>query len=425
MSRFRQLFVIASAGACALPMAGQVNFSQTVYQTPIGAPASAATADFNNQGTDDFVLAYQAFTSPSGQTTSPGGTIVYFTDSTGTVISQLTLNEGIAAQGQPGLTSAPVWVATADVNGDGNSDIIETQINGGPTGETLIYTGDGKGNFTQSQPIPLENPFDVSGPVVAADFQGRVPPGQASSNPYADLVIQECDSNGNCQYNVYLNQRNGSYQLTQSLIAPAGRIRQGVVPVVADFNGDGYQDVAFVYGNGGLAIDYGNGNGTFTLGKEITLPGGGGSLASADFNKDDLPDLVVRGFGSSGAQFWVYLNSGNGNFTLSDTLPAPSRPTSIITADLNGDGRQDFIYESYDANGNPQLSYALGNGKGQFPVQTSVSEPQGLSTGPLAVGLLTKTGRVDVVSGVTSYNFSNPQASYGAADVLLNAGNTP
>src|SRR5215469_3502778 len=83
---------------------------------------------------------------------------------------------------------------------------------------------------------------------------------------------------------------DGSYKVGAIYKAPAGFV--GADLALADFNSDGKLDFAVV-GGSTIFIYFGNGDGTFTLGRTISVGIQVLDIAGADFNRDMKTDLVV------------------------------------------------------------------------------------------------------------------------------------
>jgi FG-GAP-like repeat len=64
------------------------------------------------------------------------------------------------------------------------------------------------------------------------------------------------------------------------------------------------------------------------------------AAASADFNRDGHPDLLVSN-NSGNAYLTVMLGTSSGTFDLSSNVPAASNPVRIAVGDFNGDGYPD------------------------------------------------------------------------------------
>lgn len=144
---------------------------------------------------------------------------------------------------------------------------------------------------------------------------------------------------------ILLRQPGGGFvQETGSPFGVAGGPSYGTV---ADFNGDGWPDLA-VAGFSGAAVSV-----------HRRLPGGGfvadpdkpipttraGAVAAGDFNGDGRPDLAVAKW-DTGELMILLRQGGQGGTFVEEALPAPKtngvHPRYIATADFNGDGLLDL-----------------------------------------------------------------------------------
>jgi hypothetical protein len=128
---------------------------------------------------------------------------------------------------------------------------------------------------------------------------------------------------------------------------------QPVGLVAEDFERDGRIDVATVdIGDTTLtmlhnAVDAGPGV-FLSPGTTIALPAAPSAVVSADFNGDGYPDLAVACQGADGGVVAIYLNQGVAPwFGASPTLLAVDEfPSALAAADLNGDGLIDLAVTS-------------------------------------------------------------------------------
>jgi len=251
------------------------------------------------------------------------------------------------------LQQTALAIAEADLNGDGNLDLIVAGVdplNGDWSYSVLLGNGDG------SFQSPVFYPQSSSGPgqpsIVVADF---------NNDHKLDLAITAI---GNQSLAVLLGNGDGTFA------APAYFFNAGGTSVVAaDFNGDGNADLASDGGGAGLAILLGNGDGTF---QPASLPPTNlfSLCCTADLNGDGKADLV--GTGQAGGQVQVLLGKGDGTFTALSPFGSGNDQYVIInaTADINHDGIPDLVALQFVPGGDGQSAVTAGvypgNGDGTF-----------------------------------------------------------
>lgn len=168
--------------------------------------------------------------------------------------------------------------------------------------------------------------------------------------------------------------------------------------IIADFNGDGKPDLAWLAAtkslNTYLAVSLGNGDGTFQPALLQVITAGSGSMAAADFNEDGATDIVI----SSGLGALIYLGNGDGTFKAGASFNSPPFGAYIATADFNGDGHTDLIY----ANSSNTAQIFLGTGDGAF--RPAINVGLGAPPAALAVGDMNSDGVPDLAIADTAGN---------------------
>jgi hypothetical protein len=111
---------------------------------------------------------------------------------------------------------------------------------------------------------------------------------------------------------------------------------------VADFDGDGWNDVAVVQSSADHVLVFRNDQGSLTEWQVLAAGHKPREMVSADFNSDGQPDLAVL---NRGSQDISILNTGlGGGFTSLDGLyPVDGEVVGLEVRDLNGDGHDDVI----------------------------------------------------------------------------------
>ena len=257
----------------------------------------------------------------------------------------------------------------------------------------------------------------------------------ADSSP--DLAVVNFDTD---DVSALLGNADGTFQTAQSFAAGDGPVHI----TSADFNGDLKPDLATAnFNSDNVSVLLANGDGTFGTAINHATGDGPDSVTSADFNSDSKADLAVANYNSSSSANDVSILLGNGDGTFGTGTgaaigplsvcdgcppPLPSLPTTVTSADYNGDSKADLAV----SNGNLDNVYVrLGNGDGTFgtvrafavgdgPWSMTSADYNGDSKPDLAVtnnGLLTSFGNVSVLLG-------NGDGTFGSAQ-FYTAGTTP
>jgi hypothetical protein len=304
------------------------------------------------------------------------GVLLTFAGPDGTVISPVIQPLGKGLSG----------IAAADVNGDGQPDLLITDAT---AGNLSVLLGTGTGQFGAPATYALgSKPLAVA----SADL---------NHDGNADAVVS--DARG---IDVLLGDGNGGFGALTTYPAASGQLSS---VALADFNQDGNLDVAAT-NSGGLSLFEGQGNGTF--GTEQVIPFSGGNIptyvVAADLNGDGTPDLIA-GFippfttPPQPGGFSILLGAGDGTFSgPMDTLLPGSFAGGLAVADVNGDGVPDVIASSADQFLRVQIAVFLGNGDGTF--QSPLLTSTGTSGGMLLVTDLDGDGKPDLIVADCSFN---------------------
>jgi hypothetical protein len=253
------------------------------------SPLSVAVADLNHDGKFDLLV-----TAADSLFSVKGYVNVFLGNGDGTfkALPPMALN-----------SAAPVSLALADLNHDGNLDAVTTNSDGS---NVSVLLGKGDGTFVETSD-PVVNSVRGSDALALGNFNG-----------FPDVV--EAGSTfvgGNTQGFVFvcLGNGDGTFQPFQTI--SLGSTPPGAV-AVGDFNGDGKLDI--VTANfGTVSVLLGNGNGTFQA--PLSFSGTFGRLAVGDFNRDGFPDLAVTD--GSANSIVVLINSG--------TWPALATTATVAT----------------------------------------------------------------------------------------------
>jgi hypothetical protein len=241
----------------------------------------------------------------------------------------------------------PNNVALGDFNRDGKLDLA---VASGDSIQTVsVFLGNGDGTF-QPQVRYAVGSFPYGLAVADVNLDGNL---DLLVSNYVDGTIS-----------VLLGNGDGTFQPQETFPTGAPYGLTGIV--VADFNGDGYPDLATA--SVGNAVLLGNGDGTFQPPIFPTTEGAE-SVAVGDFNRDGKADLAL-GFGYSIgglANVQILLGNGDGSFTTGNAYKlGGAQPYSLAASDLNHDGKLDLVVALFEQ----VVGVLLGHGDGTFhPVE--------------------------------------------------------
>jgi hypothetical protein len=331
----------------------------------------------------------------------------------------------------PSMTySSACWpgaVAVGDLNGDGYPDLAvsvsyQECSQSGP-GKVLVLLGNGDGTFRA--PISYGSGGMQALHVAIADLNGDGKLDVAVANSCA----APCSASGFGQIGILLGNGDGTLQPAVSY-SSGGSDAWAVA--VADVNGDGHPDLIVdnyaqeYHSPGSVGVLLGNGDGTFrpavsyTAGTQLDT-----SLAVGDLNRDGYLDVVVIG-GMDVGEVIVLLGNGDGTFqpqTIYDW--GGYSPESVAIADVNADEIPDIVVASYcedlqKACTNGNVNVLLGNGDGTFHAPVSYTL-RGFDARSVAIGDVNGDSRPDLVVTSIYPNIPNGLAP-GEVNVLLGNG---
>ena len=364
-------------------------------------------ADMNKDGKVDLILTASG---DDDNYNSVIGMTVLLGNGNGTFAPYPTALPAVPAILKYKFDDGPASITTADVNGDGNPDLLFHL--GYPTVWVALGNGDGT----------------LQTPTVAVSNDGTYNDGGASLVQYADVNGDgHIDIIGydNGFIAVYLGKGDGTFSQTPlvQLMSGSGGFVQ---PLPADFNGDGKADLVEVDQTNGTAGLFTQSSGTFLGASPLHPPTETAqafqTVAVGDVNGDGFPDIIANDISTISSSIFnpsivAGINDGKGNFTYSTLLTNAAlhknnlQYAEPLAVDFNGDGRADLVLF-----GSTGLYLSLSNGDGTYAAPAAISLPGDLHC---------EVSTVDA-GDINGDGFADIVATYpGDASCYPYSGNTP
>lgn len=322
-----------SLGATSFtPNPGGTSISIPSEQFTVGKnPTAMLSADFRSAGLQDLAVINQGDNTLTILLNQGTGAAEQFAQPTTGIglVSPISLGTNwTSSTPAPTMATGSFNASSTAANNDNFADLLITD----PIGNTVIVLlGDGDGSFKKpATPITVGNQPSA---IVVGTFNTK----NNDSNP--GFVVTNFKDN---TYSVFNGNGDGTFtQVSGSPFALPSTAAGPVAMTVADFNGDGFPDLAIVnQTTKNVTILQGNGNGTFTEFAKSPLPVGNTpvAIASGSLSGSTGPGLAIVNQADNSVS--VYLGNGDGTFFASSQSPlaTDTTPTGVAIADFTQQG---------------------------------------------------------------------------------------
>jgi hypothetical protein len=250
-------------------------------------------------------------------------------------------------------------------------------------GAVATLLGDGSGAFSPKTTMAFGNPMD------------RVACGDLNGDGIPDMVATELKRRDFEPNRVFLalGHGDGTFEPPAEIAA----LRYAHAVAIADLDGNGIPDLVVgrsdpcATGGGDITLLLGRGGGTFDVTDSIPTPGTF-DLAIGDLNGDGKADIASANISNTVS---VLLGNGDGTFQPRITFGAGNRPTGVVIADVDNDGRMDLVV----SNGNSHSLSVLLNTSGAPSRSARVFLTRGPRTVPVGVHAADLCVRIEPVAG--------------------------
>ena len=381
--------------------ASSVTFAPKQEVSAGPGPAGVSTPDLNGDGRPDLVVSNN-----KDSIGNPGNTVTVLLNTT---------SPGMAASfGAPTtltVGASPGANIVFDVNGDGKPDLVVANYTAA-AGSTISVLLNQTAAGATTASFAAQQIFDggVSPALLAA--------GDLNGDGKTDLIVSNLHASGfSLDVNTAGVLLNTTVPGSTASFAPPKSLGNGQSSFnVADVNGDGKLDLVGtdlfnnkvnVFLNNGAA---GASTPSFAPMQTFTASGNPASVQILDLNGDGRPDVAYAGAGSNLVGVLLSTASapatvlGASSYATQQTFATVMQPEAVVSADVNGDGRPDLIVANQGSN---SVSVLLNTtAPGATAPSYAAQQPFTVGAGPqsVAVADVNGDGKRDLVVANTGAN---------------------
>jgi hypothetical protein len=254
--------------------------------------------------------------------------------------------------------SSPDDLAASYVNGNATTEMLV--LNSG-TSKITAYTNGSGGLAAYPLTISIQ-----AGARALAVIPGAPPA----------LAVLRADTAGKGSVDIFQSTGTNTFALLQSVAVGA----DPRTILSADFNADGRSDLAVSnFADNTVSILLRDATGKFSAAAAFPTGAGPVGIAAADWNGDSKMDLVVTNFTAGTVS--LLAGDGLGKFAAPANTATGAGPSRVIAVDYDSDGKTDIVVSNTT---DQTIAFLQGDGKGKFaapvPYATGGTSPVSLLT---------------------------------------------
>ncbi|WP_324673671.1 FG-GAP-like repeat-containing protein [Hymenobacter sp. GOD-10R] len=304
----------------------------------------------------------------------PGGVFLRLNDGTG----KFTGTQVVTVGTNPGT------VALADVDNDGDLDLLTANRRNALTSTVSVRLNDGAGNFSGTQDVAVGS---LPNSLAVGDLDG---------DGDLDILTANSGSADVRTVSVRLNDGTGIFSGTQEVAVSA----TSYFVTARDVDNDGDLDLLSANENRTVSVRLNDGKANFSGSQEVPVSGYY-ELAVGDIDADGDLDFVTANYSSfPNGTLSIRRNNGAGSFSGTQEIASGS-VVSLSLSDMDGDGDLDLVTADYSQR---TVSVRLNDGTGTFGSSRSLSV--GFEPYSLTVGDVNGDGSLDIATYTLAHTIS-------------------